>query len=233
MKLNKLILASALLLGTLSGRAQFVPEFDDSHMPMNQPCEVLASDSSVTKGVLKMCMQMSGKLKSFAVKPDDGSDKKKFKAEDVIIVRMKPSNLQRIAETVNASSNKVNVPNVIDCKWIYYEMVKMPKSGNSALLQRLNPGRNNDKLKVYVDPDGSLETSQISPSTSTPLIGGKGPSYLIVQEGGGNAMVVSKKKYKEQFNTIFTNCPDFATKAGDMEWENFPTHVAIYNNSCK
>ncbi|MBK9672268.1 MAG: hypothetical protein IPP56_10495 [Bacteroidetes bacterium] len=232
MKLNKLLLTSVLLIGTFTSRAQFVPEFDDSHMPMNQPCEVLASDSSVTKGTLKMCMQMSGKLKSFAVKPDDGSDKKKFKAEDVIIVRMKPSNLQKIAETVNAST-KVKVPNVIDCKWIYYEMVKMPKSGSSALLQRLNPGRNNDKLKVYVDPDGSLQTSQISPSTSTPLIGGKGPSYLIVQDGIENSMVVSKKKYKEQFAAIFSGCPDFATKAGDMEWENFPTHVAIYNNSCK
>ena len=99
-------------------------------MPLNQPCEVTALDGQVYKGVLKMCMDTDGKLKMFSISLDNGDGRKRFNADEVTLVKMKPTNMQRIAEAVNSATNinkMKDIKNIIECEWIYYETVTMGK----------------------------------------------------------------------------------------------------------
>lgn len=228
-------LIAFMMLGNLIVNAQFVPAFPDNELPLNQPCEVTKADGTILKGTLKSAMQMNGRLKSFAVAPDDGSDKQRFKADEVIQVKMKPSNMQKIAEIVRSAtdmSKMQNIGDVIDCDWIYYETVKMPNSDKSFLAQRLNPGAANNKLKVYQDPNAKSDAS-VGFGGMT-LIGGKDLSYYILTEGGTNSVLAQSKKYKEQMALIYKDCPSFFTDInGHTDWSQFPKQVALYNHTCK
>ncbi len=214
--------------------AQFVPAFPDNELPLNQPCEVTKTDGSILKGTLKGAMQMNGKLKTFAVAAEDGSGRFRFKAEEVVQVKMKPSNMQKIAEIVRAAtdiSKHADMKDVIDCDWIYYETVNMPNSDKSFLAQRLNPGAQNNKLKVYQDPNAKSDAS-IGYGGMT-LVGGKALSYFILCEGGKNTVLAESKSYKEQMTLIYKDCPSFFTEInGHTDWSQFPKQVALYNKIC-
>lgn len=233
---QKLLLSLTFCMAfAISSKAQFVPAFSDDQLPLNQPCEVTALDGKIYKGKLKMAMQMNGKLKMFSISLENDEGRKKFDADEVILVKMRPSNMQKIAEVVRSATD-VNrfkdIKSIIDCDWIYYEMVTMGKKDKSYLMQRLNPGENNNKLKAYVDPDAKQESSFGMGGMT--LSGGKDKSYYLVADGGTRAFLAKKKGYKNQIPEIYTGCPDFMTfMHGDDDWDNFASHVALYNYSCK
>ena len=204
-------------------------------MPLNQPCEVTALDGQVYKGVLKMCMDTDGKLKMFSISLYNGDGRKRFNADEVTLVKIKPSNMQRIAEAVNSATNinkMKDIKNIIDCEWIYYETVTMEKKDKSYLMQRLNPGEKNNKLKAYVDPNAKHESSFGFGGMT--LTGGKDKSYYLVYQGGNKAILAENKGYTNQMSEIFANCPSFFEDLnGDNDWGNFAAHVAFYNYTCK
>ena len=226
---------SLLIFSTGLTKAQFVPAFSDNYLPLNEPCEVTALDGTLYKGTLKMAMQVNGKLKMLSIALDDVHERKRFTADDVTLVKMKPSDIQKIGEVANSATN-VNkfkdIKNIIDCDWIYYEKVTLGENNRSYLMQRLNPGEANNKLKAYVDPNAKHESS-FSFGGMT-LAGGKDKSYFIVMEGVNKSVLAKKGEYKDQMAEIFPNCPYFFTDLnGDDDWGNFAYHVALYNHTCK
>jgi hypothetical protein len=235
MKFKNMIALALIVAAADSAVAQFVPAFGDDQLPLNQACEVTALDGKVYLGKLKSALQMNGKLKLFSIALDDGTGKKKFGAEEVTLVKMKPSNLHKIAETLNASANvgrMKDIKNIIDCDWIYYETVTLGKKDKSYLMQRLNPGAANNKLKAYADPNAKQESS--FGLNGMTLVGGKEKSYFLVGEDGNKAVLAEKGKYKKQMAEIYTGCASFFSDLnGDTDWGNFSKHVALYNHTCK
>lgn len=238
MKLKSLLTSLAIITFVCGfaqiSRAQFVPAFSDRDLPLNQPCEVTALDGKIYAGKLKMAMQTNRKLKWFSIALDDGTGKKSFNADEVTLVKMKPSNLEKIGEAVNAAHDVgtiKNIKNFIDCDWIYYETVTMGKNNKSYLMQRLNPGKANDKLKAYADPEADQEVSFGLGGMT--LAGGKDKSYYLVTAGGTKAVLAEKGKYKKQMADIYTGCPKFFEDlGGDNNWANFSFHVGLYNYRC-
>ena len=66
------------------------------------------------------------------------------------------------------------------------------------------------------------------------LAGGLAKSYYIKKAGEEVAFKITKKDYKKEMTTIFSECPDLLQKYGeDPKWSEFEKFIYDYSTMCE
>lgn len=223
----KNVLASlVLILFIVESQAQMLKPID--MIPINKETIVYPLSGDPVKGTIKTAMYMNGKLMSFTLRPDNGGDAIRYKAADVKSVKMKPSKLEKFSAGLSDAGSIDQLKSVdwnalLDMEWVYFETIVLKDGGRSWLMQRLNPGEQYNKMKIFVDP------TIMGESTGDPS------AYFITKGDGQTAFFVKKKEYLKKGSEIFSDCPDMIhmMEKTSYNFDNIGAHVSFYNVLCK
>ena len=174
-----------------------------------------------------------GRLKMLAFKTQSG-EKFKLKAEDIVEVRAKLTNVAKAATILNQATKSIKNAVTTDYAEIisenlvlYNSVVYKQKKGKSALLQLINYGFD-QKIKVYPDPNSE---SGITSINGTAITGGKIKTYFIVK--GDQTFTINKKSYKRQYDEIFGDCTAMKSNPKTISIDNLAEDILKYNSLCK
>ncbi|KXX72369.1 hypothetical protein [Flammeovirga sp. SJP92] len=226
-----------LLLSSICFGQSFVPVLSVDGMTASKEVYVIKNDGTKIEGKISSATLVNDILKSVNIKSKDGV-KYKFKAVDIKILAVKPTDVFQFEQSMTAGSIQELIgrefDQVVDQEYVYYEQAILPgKKNKFALMQLLNPGFDH-VVKVYKDPNAN-ETGSLSIS-GVKVTGGIDKSYLVCDTGSNRAVLLQKKKYKKEAQSvIFSKCPDIFNKYyGDdnFNWRDFAEHVYVYDQLC-
>jgi hypothetical protein len=194
-------------------------------------------DGTLFEGTLSGFKRTKGLIETVKMKDKDG-EKLKIDPSKINFMYLAPSDLAKFGaalEQINSVNNwdKEN-NNDIDADlmkdgYVYFEKVLTQvkkKKIEDLMLQLMNPSFS-EKIKVYHDPFAK-ETMSLGVGGLT-LVGGLDKSYYVKKENDKGAYRLYKKDYKEQFEILFGDCPDFMAKYGEKtSWSDFEEHVNAY-----
>jgi hypothetical protein len=161
-------------------------------------------------------------------KKADGT-KAEYKAEDIKVLAMPPSDFGKFASFGDANrslakSKKTNQKAYKrDLVYFFSEQVE----GRSVLLQLLNPDFDN-KIKIYHDPFAGQTTGWGIGGVT--MVGGEDKSYYL--KVNDKTTKIQKKEYKEKFKQLFGSCSKLLEKYKEPNWDDFAAHVFFFENEC-
>lgn len=228
----------AILCSLLIGQILFAQAFiaPVSQLPLNTEAVVVKADGTVITGEIKSAILITGVLKSFTLKDNDGN-KIKFKADEVKAIKVKPGllgKLDMISEKTSSLKEmlETDFDEIIDREWVYFEQVISPKKKKKPLLlQKLNPGF--DKvIKIYNDP-GAMETGIVS-SGDLNIMGGEDRSYIAVKNNG-DTFYLRKISYEKTVKDKFSDCSAFVNhfEGQKFKFRDIVMHIYTYNILCQ
>lgn len=161
---------------------------------------------------------------------DAAGVKTEYKAEDIKIVGLPPSNLGKFVSFSNANasvmkSDKHN-QKAYDRELVYFYTENV--DGANMLLQLLNPDFDS-KIRIYHDPFAT-ETMTWGVG-NLDIVGGEDKSYFIKENG--KTSKIQKKEYKEKFVQLFGKCTKLLQKYPDAKWGDFAAHIFFFENECE
>lgn len=224
--MRKLIFLFAMLLCLGSFGQSLITPLDDSALGFIKSAIVTLNDDSQIEGVkFPMYMMSNGMISSFTLKTADG-EKKKFKADEVKLLEVEPSNFvtnMMIADEITLTNIIKNDYSFIEnMKYAIYEKVEI-KEEKFRLLQLLNPGFD-ENIKVYLDPNAK-QTSNLGFNS------GEDKSFYIKK--GDESFLLKKKNYKKEFPILFGDCTAmieiFESENIAVKFKDLALHVAAYN----
>ena len=223
------------LLITLTVQAQyFVPQMASDEISLSKEVYVVTTNGDTIRGKSGGATLMNGQMTRFNIKLDDGT-KQKFKAEELLLVAIKPSKFTNITGALEATSLQNDLKafdDVIDREWVYYEQALLPKKKDKyALMQLANPGFDS-RIKVYYDPTAK-ETKGV-PGTGGMVGGGKDKSYLVVYDGNKSELYKKGNYKKDALKLLYKNCDIFMDnyQGEKFKWKNFAEHVFVFDQLC-
>lgn len=234
-KMKKInLFALMLLFSMLSYSQSFMPAFSNPGGKTNEGM-VIKQDGDTIKGKFLLIFHVEN-IKKLTIKDESGV-KHKLETEQINKVLIKVRDLAKFAAFDNASSIKdlgqTDFNKIGKTDYYIYERAVTPKKGKIKVMQLVNFGFST-KMKVYRNPT-SGETGGIKLG-GIKLTGGIEKSYYIVKSGEETAIEVKKGKYKKQFYEIFTvDCPKMkdVLDGKKPDWDDFPLHVFIHNQTCE
>jgi len=193
----------------------------------------LASGEEITGKLSNGIYEYNG-LTKITVKLENG-EKVKLVPEQVFALRIKSSVLLKLFMISEAGSSIQELANtdfnaIVNRDWVVFETARTPKKTDTyVLLQLLNPGFDS-KIKVFAVPSssGGLAVGGIQ------VISGEDKAYLFVK-GGEKAVKVKKGSYSDNFQELFSDCPEMVTafQSGKIKWDDVAVHVYAYDQACK
>lgn len=228
---NLLTLCLSILI-SFSVCAQFISPVEN--LPTPADVEITLKDGKEVVGRITSAMSMNGTLRSVTVK-DAEKNKYKFKADEMKVMKVKMTELAKLEAMGEASSSLTEMLNadfeeINNREWVIYEQALLPKKKDKyALLQLLNPGFDS-RIKVYQNPDAN-ETGQVSLGGMA-LAGGEDRSYLMVKDGSKSSKV-RKSSYKKTFPEIFEGCEALQAYQDKPRFQDFASHVFLFNKECQ
>jgi len=199
-------------------------------------CIVILASGEVITGKLSGASGGSSGLSKLTVKLENG-EKAKFKPEEVVLVKIKASDLAKIAMVASSGSSIKEASNtdfeeIINREYIIFETAQTAKKADkSVLFQLLNPGFDN-KIKVYACDDGNktmgIGIGQIN------ITGGMDKSYFFVKRDQ-KTVKVTKGDYKKDFKELYGDCPEMISyyQRDKIKWSDIAAHVFVYDQKCK
>tara|TARA_B110000503_G_C7114550_1_gene399710 strand:- start:22 stop:495 length:474 start_codon:yes stop_codon:yes gene_type:complete len=113
--------------------------------------------------------------------------------------------------------------------YVFFEksLTQIKKNTETLVLQLLNPSFAG-KIKVYHDPFAK-ETMSVGVAGIT-VAGGLDKSYYVKTNKDEAAWRLYKKDYKEQFEQLFGDKPEFVDKYKDsLNWSDLEKHIYEYS----
>lgn len=204
-------------------------------IPASQEIYVLTANNQTIYGKMRSSMWVSGQLKSFNMKSEDG-EKLKFKAEEVLELGVRMNNWVRAQIQWEASSSirkwkNTDLESTLNREWLVFERVLMPGNSNKySLLQILNPGFDS-KIKVYENPRAA-KTGTTSVG-GLAITGGEDRVHLV-SIGGARSFVVRKGSYEKGFGEMFGSCPDLINEySGEkVKFKDMAEQVWFFEGYC-
>lgn len=226
------LFALMLLFSMLSYSQSFMPAF--SNIGTNKGM-VIKKDGDTIKGTFFL-INHTENIKKITIKDEDGV-KHKFEAKQIKKVLIKINDLAFLDALGSTTSIKdlsqTDFIKVTKSDYYIYESAVTPKKGKIKVMQLVNFGFDS-KMKVYRNPT-SGETGGIKLG-GIKLTGGIEKSYYILRHGEEVAIEVKKGDYKKKFYKIFTvDCPKMkdVLDGKKPDWDDFPLHVFIHNQTCE
>ncbi len=174
-------------------------------------------------------------LTKITVKLENG-EKIKLVPEQIVAMQIKSSDLLKLSMISEAGSSIKELANsdfndIVNREWVVFETAMTPKKTDTyRLLQLLNPGFAS-KIKVFAEPGsktGGLGVGGLQ------ITGGEDKAYLFVK-GGEKAVKVKKGSYSDNFQELYSDCPEMVTafQGGKIKWDDVAVHVYAYDQACK
>jgi len=216
---------------SLSAFAQelLTPSFTFSHKKTSY---ITLADGTEIQGTIKDLDRSKGLIEEVKIK--DGNGKKhKFKPEDIKFMYLPPSGLDKLAKKLDVVYDVQKWEDGaldrerLNLGYIYFELadVKIKKKTKKLLVQLLNPTFSK-KLKIYHDPLAKQTLSLgVGPLT---VAGGIEKSYYVAK-GNNAAFRLKKKHYDEEFNAMWSSCPDLIAKFPEKKWRDLTQHAVAYS----
>jgi FlaA1/EpsC-like NDP-sugar epimerase len=201
--------------------------------PISKECYITLVDSVEFKCELR---SYSGSgIKTLTIRDETGA-KHKLKAHQVERMRIKMSDLAKIATIVDGSESvgeamNLEIDEIIEREYIYFEQALLPKKKDKyVLLQLLNPGFDG-RIKVFEDTQDNKSGMSVG---GLQVTGGEERSYLVVKDGE-KSMRVKKGSYKKDFSELFNDCTDLLNEFSKykIKFKDMGYHVLYYNSNCK
>jgi hypothetical protein len=214
----------------------FLAPIENEQITMAREVYVVTNSGDTLNGRIIAGTFMNGQIRSFTLRADDKT-KYKFKAMDVMLVAVKPTDFMNASSAMSVPnilrSSEIDMSEIMDREWIYFEKAQLPtKKEKYALMQLLNPGFDN-KIKVYLNPNANETAS--TEINGLQLTGGEDTSYLIVKNAGKSEVIRKRRYDQEAFTRIYQGCEVFEEEYGGdkLKWRDFPEHVFVYDQLCK
>jgi len=213
----------------------FVQPLDNLSPMFGNDAIALDTKGNEIEGKLSGGVMIMGHLKSFTLKIDEGT-KRKFKSEEVKLLKIKSSGLVKFMMVTESMSSVKKMSNtdydeIANKDWLIFEQALINrKKDKPRLLQLLNPGFDS-KIKVFVDPTAS-ETGGIGMG-GMKITGGEDKSFLLVKNQT-KAVKIKKKKYKKEFSNLFGDCDQMNEIFGGSKtkFQDMAGHVYAYDQAC-
>lgn len=200
------------------------------------------SDGTVFEGTLSSFTRKKGLIETVKMKNAKG-EKLKITPSNISYMYLAPSDLAKFGAALEQINNVNNWEKETNSKinaelmkegYVYFEKIptQVKKNTQDLMLQLINPSFAS-KIRVYHDPFAQ-ETMGLAVGDIT-VVGGLDKSYYIKKEGDKSAYRLFKNDYKDQFKTLFGDCPEFMAKYSDnIKWSDLETHIFEYTQmTCK
>jgi hypothetical protein len=219
------------MMSQLAAAQYFIPEMSSNGLISSPEVYAITMENDTLRGKIRSALLMSGQLKSFTIKKDDGT-KVKFKSGEAKLLAVKPSKMANLESAMSVPNlrtlMKVDFDDVINREWVFYELAMLDKKKDKPrMMQLLNPGFDS-KIKVYLDPNAKETKGGML------LGGGEDKSYLVLFDGDKVDTYKKKRYNKEAKNLLFKDCKVFMENYDGerFKWKNFAEHVFVYDQLC-
>lgn len=193
---------------------------------------VTDANGNETAGYIKSVVRVKGLITDLNMKLEDDS-KKTVASTEVEYAFLPQNKLEKFGSNMSFATDATRwgqkqVDRVKD-GYAYFEktQIELKKGTETTLMQLLNPGAT--ILKAYHDPFAN-ETMSFAPG-GIKVAGGEDKSYYM-RKNDGVGYKVSKANFKENFETLFGDCPAFMEKYPKADWGEFEKMVFFYNDNC-
>lgn len=235
---NKYMIAVLTVMMSLSLSAQtFSPAFQ-GWSKKKQTYITMKDGTEHTVNIKKLKFK-KGLIDELKVVPVDGGKKIKIKPENISHMYIAPSNLAKLGQTLEASTDLTRIQDGeldsghLQNGYMYMESSEVQikkKKTQYCMLQVMNPTFSG-KIKVYNDPFAK-KSAGIGIGDFT-IAGGLDKSYYIKKEGEQIARKIKKKDYKKDIETLFSECPTVVDKYKDNpQWSEFEQFIYDYSITC-
>lgn len=203
---------------------------------LNKPSIVTMADGSEVSGKFGGAVLISGYLDKITIKGEDG-EKLKLKPEEIIRLRIKASNMAKMAMITSSTSSikevtKKDFNEIKTREYITFETAQRSnKASKLRLMQLLNPGFDT-RIKVFADPNAT-ETKGMGVG-GIKLTGGEEKSFLMVKDGD-KSVLVKRATYQKNFEELYKGCPEMIKvfQGNKIKWDDVAGHVYAFNETCK
>ena len=174
-------------------------------------------------------------LTKIKVKLETGENTK-FSPDQVVSLKVKPSKLMKLSMISDAGSSIREFANsdlngIVNREWVIFETATTPAQKETRrILQLLNPGFDS-KIKVFAEPGAKTGGLSIG---GLQVTGGEDRVYLFVKDGG-KAFKVKKGSYRENFQELYSDCPQMLEQfqGEKIRWDDVALHVYAYDQLCR
>jgi|GEM_PF-5893668 len=215
----------ALCLNTVVGQ-QLANVLEASNLMYCRDFVVQTMDGQTLKAEKISTMSVVlGKIKSLAVKTDDGV-KHKLKAEQIKSVQARMTKMAKIGAITDAISKDITSANakkfraIADSNLVRYERIEY-KPGKFAVMQLLNYGYHFD-VKVFPNPFSESQGTSVG---GMKMGGGKLREYYIKK--GDKFYTINKKTYPDEYNALFGDKAKTKNPAS-IEFDNLNADIVKY-----
>lgn len=216
------------------GFVETVEEGGMSAMYGNE-CVVTLQSGEVITGKFAGGVYVINGLTRIKVKLESGENAK-FLPEQVVSLKVKASKLMKLSMISDAGSSIKEFANsdlngIVDREWVIFETATTPaQKETKRILQLLNPGFDS-KVKVFAEPGAKTGGLSIG---GLQVTGGEDRVYLFVK-GGEKAFKVKKGSYRENFQELYSDCPQMLEQfqGEKIRWDDVALHVYAYDQLCK
>lgn len=198
-------------------------------------CVVKLQSGDEILGTFAGGMYANNGMARIKVKLENGENAK-FVPDQVVSLNIKASGLMKLFMISEAGGSikefvKTDFNSIVDRDWVLFETATTPRQKETKrILQLLNPGFDS-KIKVFAEPSaktGGLAIGGIQ------VTGGEDRAYLFVK-GGEKAFKVKKGSYKENFQELYSDCPEMLEhfQGEKIRWDDVALHVFVYDQLCR
>ena len=233
MKLYQLAIYCLFLATSTLSAQQFLRPFDG--ISRGKTSYITLEDGTEMEGLVKKLKRKKGLIKEITIQVE-GGDKQTIAIEKIKHAYLPQSGFDKLNQTseflydIPQWDRGMHDQERLKDGYAFFEKaeVQVKKKKMILLMQLLNPGVCS-RLKVYHDPFAA-ETASLGVGAFT-MVGGEDKSFYV-QKDGGLTVKVAKKKYRNAFSDLFTDCGVVKGKYKDASWKQFEETVFTYNTEC-
>ena len=194
---------------------------------------VITTDGQILEGEIWNIMNGYRGTKRITLRDLDG-DRHRLRARDIRSILMPLDQFDRLGMALDATTT---IEKAIETDWdliedvdeVVYDSLAWPEADRRIVLQRINPGFDS-AIQVY-----ALNNARefVWKFKGIPIAGDQEKAFLVVKNGE-TPFKLKKRKYEDEFFTLFADCPAVldSLEDNDADFEDFADHVRLYDQTC-
>jgi hypothetical protein len=228
------LLALNLFILNVKGQTLLTPADAFSH---SKTAYITKTDGTELKGTIDDIDRKKGLIEEITIL-DESKKKIKLKPEEVKYMYLPQSGLDKLDKALDVATDaqkwgdeKIK-SDLIKDGYTYFEQseVMIKKNKMVLLMQLLNPTFCKF-VRIYQDP--LAQESASFGVAGIKLAGGDEKSYYF-KKGEEPAYRLYRSDYKENFKTIWSDCPNLISKyESHLKWTDLAKQVCDYSTDCK
>ncbi len=194
--------------------------------------KVLTIQGEVLHGVVRRSVWTSRGISQFTLIEANGK-RTRFNANQIVRLSVPIELWSKVPTVARAVTTKepsnTDYSQIAKPKELIFDSVAWPDNDNRVLLQRINHGFGQSfRVNALTNDRQGLWTLE-----GTPAFGNQEETYLVTRDNAA-PIQVKKKIYRQQFATLFGDCPQMLSryKKNARNFSDFANHIAKYDQLC-